>query len=330
MTYDARLRCMECTVIIEWENAILSGDDRGCLMLDAVLGQITDMGLETEILILVDPEVVDVNELQRSVEPMLSKGREAGIFWRIETAEGLHYYELKNEGAKRASGDLVLFLDSDVVPDADWLKTLHTELARDSKRIAVGGVSYVDTTSLFGRAFAAGWFFPVRPRIQRVVDPAAFIFANNLLVRSADFLANPFPALPDGATRGSCQRWLADRPVDGSHVALVQAATVSHPPPATTMGHLAVRGLAEGRDHVADARRRNRPRWSRIGSSLRHVGKRIRQTYRIARRQPHDIGAAAMELPLIIMIMTSYYGLFLVGAACAIVSPRFAARLWRI
>jgi len=37
-----------------------------------------------------------------------------------------------------------------------------------------------------------------------------------------------------------------------------------------------------------------------------------------------------MELPLIIMIMASYYGLFLVGAACAIVSPRFAARLWRI
>ena len=321
---------MDCTVIIEWENAILSGDDRGCLMLDTVLGQITDLGLETEILILVDPEVVDVNGLQRSVEPILSKGREAGIAWRIETAEGLHYYELKNEGAKRASGDLLLFLDSDVIPDADWLKTLHTELATDFKRIAVGGVSCVDIDSLIGRAFAAGWFFPVRPRIRRIVDPAAFIFANNLLVRRTEFLANPFPSLPDGATRGSCQRWLADRHVDGSHVALAQAATVSHPPPATTIGHLAVRGLAEGRDHVADARRRNRPRWSRIGSSLRHVGRRLRQTNRVVMGQPHDIGTSAMELPVIMMIMTSYYGMFLVGAACSIVSPRSTARLWRI
>jgi len=321
---------VDCTVIIEWENAILSGDDRGCLMLNTVLGQITDLDLETEILILVDPEAVDVNDLQRSVEPILSKGREAGIAWRIETAEGLHYYELKNEGANRASGDLLLFLDSDVIPDADWLRLLHTELATDFDRIAVGGVSYVDTDSLIGRAFAAGWFFPVRPRIRRIVDPAAFIFANNLLVRRTEFLANPFPMLPDGATRGSCQRWLADRHLDGSQVALAHAATVSHPPPATTIGHLAVRALAEGRDHVADARRRDRPRWSMIGSSLRHAGRRIRQTARVAMRQRHDIGASAMELPPIMMIMTAYYGMFLVGAACTVVSPRSAARLWRI
>jgi glycosyltransferase involved in cell wall biosynthesis len=39
-------------------------------------------------------------------------------------ADGAHYYELKNIGASSASGEIIALVDSDAVPEPDWLSTI--------------------------------------------------------------------------------------------------------------------------------------------------------------------------------------------------------------
>lgn len=54
-------------------------------------------------------------------------------------ADGEHYYALKNRGAEAARGAILAFLDSDVVPDPQWLASLVS--AVEDGADAVGGVS---------------------------------------------------------------------------------------------------------------------------------------------------------------------------------------------
>src|SRR5262249_59822180 len=79
----------------------------------------------------------------------------------IAVAEGMEYYALKNHGARRASGDLLLFVDSDVLPDGDWLAHLMGSFAREDVGV-VCGQTYVAPSDVVARAFAVGWRYPVR------------------------------------------------------------------------------------------------------------------------------------------------------------------------
>ena len=147
---------------------------------------------------------------------------------QIVSAPGLGYYELKNEGARRAAGEILVFLDSDTVPEQDWLRNLLAPFS-DSGAAASAGRAYIDTSSFMGCAFAAMWFFPIRSKPSRQ-EIAKSIFANSLAIRRADFLAHPFRVVP-GTSRGACIAWWEEMLQAHPPVMQASGALTTHPPP---------------------------------------------------------------------------------------------------
>src|SRR6266545_1900174 len=125
------------TVIIEWENVLLAEAERCRRMLHELGTQLIDLHkghselsnqlgqiyFPIEILIMFDPNDVDQASVQGTVDRHLV-GDAAIRTCRFVPVLGGTYYVLKNEGARQASGDLLVMLDTDVVPQPGWLRAL--------------------------------------------------------------------------------------------------------------------------------------------------------------------------------------------------------------
>jgi glycosyltransferase involved in cell wall biosynthesis len=59
-------------------------------------------------------------------------------FARVEAipCDGLHYYALKNRGAREATGDVIAFIDTDTLPHEDWLSTIAAAFAAGGEATA--------------------------------------------------------------------------------------------------------------------------------------------------------------------------------------------------
>jgi hypothetical protein len=55
-----------------------------------------------------------------------------------------------------------LFLDSDVIPQAGWLKFLLGSLDNNPAVEVVAGNTFLDLSDFMGRAMALSWLFPLR------------------------------------------------------------------------------------------------------------------------------------------------------------------------
>jgi hypothetical protein len=104
---------------------------------------------------------------------------------------GLRYYELKNEAAKRASGDIIVFLDSDIVVDAGWLQVLLEPLNDHNVQVSAGVTGFLPE-DFMSRTFALIWFFPLaNDSSERLANRG--LHANNVAFRRNWFLENPYP-----------------------------------------------------------------------------------------------------------------------------------------
>lgn len=115
--------------------------------------------------------------------------REPGPFSAVRTviADGEHYYELKNRGARTAQGNIIAFLDSDVMPEPGWLQALVSAL--ESGAVASCGPSTFRQGELLtaGRlamqvAASISWGFIAGPK-----DRAAGFLSHNLGFRRERF-----------------------------------------------------------------------------------------------------------------------------------------------
>ena len=152
------------SVVIEWENAKLSDLGRAERMLAELGKQMAETAgkrkLNAELLVLYDRDAVDPVVPHTAIEAHIDAAAWPGPI-RLVPAPGQRYYEQKNKGASLAAGEIVIFLDSDVVPDAAWLEGLLAAL--DDPNIGiVGGETYHATDTLHDKLFAAFWTFPTR------------------------------------------------------------------------------------------------------------------------------------------------------------------------
>src|SRR5262249_19140345 len=116
---------MRLSVVIEWENILLAEADRCRRMLDELGTQLVELRnadssneldqiqFPAEIVIMFDPHDVDQSTVEAAVKKNL-KGDLAIRTCRFVPVPGGTYYVLKNEGARHATGDLLLMVDSDV------------------------------------------------------------------------------------------------------------------------------------------------------------------------------------------------------------------------
>jgi hypothetical protein len=293
------------SIVIEWENVLLSGDSRADRMLSLVIEQANRWPGCREILISATTE-----------QPALAArpaGLRADIAWRLLFNPGRHYYELKNLGAREAGGDLIVFVDSDVIPEADWLEQLLAPFA-DPATLVSCGRAYIEPSDLYNKAFALFWFFPVRP--ARSGDHGAgasgwphtrHFFANNIAFRREAALGHPFPAR-DATSRGACLELADGLHREGIPIVLNDRALVAHPPPQPGE-HFTLRALAQGRDRYLRSRGLSR---TILGSCGRWLHNGARTVVKIT--WLHDrVNLPWLQVPLAWLIGLTYYSLYWLG-----------------
>lgn len=317
------------SIVIEWENVLLSEMDRCLAMLTELRRQIAAVQAAAkgpvptvEVLVVHDRGKVDRGVVEAALDRVFRPPLE-GCRTRIVTVTGSDYYTLKNLGAGEAAAPIVIFLDSDVVPEADWLASLLDPL-RDEAIQVVGGNSYLTTDGLFDKAMALYWFFPLRSDDGGVV-PSRHFFANNVAFRREVALRYPFVPIP-GTSRGACRMLARRLGEDGVAVVKASGARVSHPPP-NGLRHWLMRGLAEGRDDTFYAQQ--------LGpDGLRDAVWRIRASLRASWRAVlsgrHAVGLSPAAVPVALTLATAYAALKLVGAAAGNAAPAWAERHIRL
>jgi hypothetical protein len=289
------------SVIVELDNVLHGEVSRARTMLTRLLDQIRNNELEprVEVLILYDETAVTPNDLHSIVTTTRAAERP---FVHVVPTKGLRYFSLKNEGGRRATGDVLLFVDSDCLPEDDWLRHL-LESFQHSEVEVVTGNSYIDRDTFYAKTFAAGWYFPARlPDGPLVTTRTTFV--NTLLMRRRIFEKYPFPE-ESALYMGQGVTWNRTLATDGVTIFLNPRARVAHPPPVFLRS-----AIVNGYD---TAQRTRRPgdsklqslRWSYWGlrDNLSTMFRRIRRDYR-------DVGLPRAAVPLAIVIAGVYWTLW--------------------
>lgn len=304
------------SAIIEWENARLSELHRARRMLRQLSTQIGEIETDSppELIIVYNPQSIDVRVIKDFVSEAFCD--RPGVEFQFMPTENGTYYLQKNYGARLAKRDLVMFIDSDVVPEPGWLAAL-IESFRDPKIAVAGGNTYIDPENLYSKAFALFWFFPLRSS-GGGLTPSGWFFANNVIFRRKLFLSYRFPDLP--LVRGQCTALGEALQRDGHQIYIQNEARVSHPPP-NGLIHYVRRALCEGHDNAFRARAAGgRPfplgALARFKHALAHSVRRIW-------RERDEVELGRLSALSAIAIAAGYHTICLVGEAVFHFSPEF-------
>jgi hypothetical protein len=311
--------------IVEWENALLCEESRSLALLHALRRQSVaaassaKAGFETaspsflfELLIVYDEAQFDGAKIAALIH-RCAGAPDRVLQWRLLPTRDSGYYKNKNFGARAAAGEILLFIDSDVIPEEGWLKHVLCDLA-DPAIGMVAGSSYIEPAGLVGKTFALTWFFPLRSNdgpLQRVDS----FFANNFAVRRDFQLQHPFPDLA-GTSRGSCLILAKQLSTAGVPIYLNSRARVAHPAP-HGLRHISKRALAQGRDRLYRERRFG-TRWSASSpaSCLRLARHCAGSAGKIATGF-HRVGLKPLLIPAAIAVAWYYYLLYWTGEILA-------------
>jgi hypothetical protein len=303
VTRSGHKSLLSFTAVIERENARLSDRQRAEAMLTTLVRQIHELRNELvglpEIIIVHDSDAVDPSVLRRFYEEAF--GPSCDIRLRLQPTKGADYYVQKNRGAQLAERELVLFVDSDVIPEEGWLRALLSSFQHPGINI-VGGSTYITQNTLYSKAFALFWFFPLRSASQGLVRSTGF-FANNVAFRRDVFLRYGFPDLP--LVRGQCLALANSLVRDGQQIFIQTDAKVAHPPP-NGLRHFVCRALCQGHDH-----------WHRMGGGLSDSVARYRSALKSALRRirahRREVNVGLFGAVAAMGIAALYYSIYFTG-----------------
>lgn len=316
------------TILIEWENVLVAAEDRCARMLGELGRQVSAFDAGVEILVMFNPEQISADVIEQILEQHLRiTPPRPDVSARTVSAQGLHYYDLRNHGVRIARGQIIVCLDSDVIPEPGWLSALTDPLRTDPSISFVGGETHLDHTgSFFNKAFALGWIFPLRSAENdlRLGTDRQF-WANNLACRRELFLQNPYPTDADPhESRNACRRLRNQLAAQGIPIWRAGNARVSHPAPDGWSKAL-FHALVEGRDNAIIYQQRG---YGRLRRSLRAVDfaiGRLRQAVRNGLRKDRAFPVPAWQIPGVILFLTPYYLASIAGAWSQAWLPR---RVW--
>ena len=176
------------------------------------LGHQTYPAAQIERLIVVDPEVsaAERESLARQFAPVC-----------IIEARAANYFAAKNAGIAAANADIVVLVDGDCVPAADWLERLARRFEPDV--VAVAGKTRYAGPSLAARTFSVPDFAYV---VTQPDGQASGFLINNLALRRSALPAAPFDArIP---RNGGCTVLFHQLRAAGARLVFEPQALVTH------------------------------------------------------------------------------------------------------
>lgn len=299
------------SVIVELDNVLHGEVARAQTMLTRLLDQIRESKLEprVEVLVMYDETAIRPIDAEHIVT---TTAREIPFVQLVPT-KGLRYYSLKNEGGRRTRGEILLFVDSDCLPEHDWLRRL-LEPFDDSEVDVVTGNSYVDRDTFYAKTFAAGWYFPPRLPDGPLVTVQT-TFANTLAMRRHIFEKYPFPEVTS-LYMGQGVTWNRTLAANRVPIFLNPSARVAHPPPVFLRS-----AIVNGYD---TAQRTRQPGESKLqGLKATYWGFRA-NLYRLRgiRLGYRDVGLPRAAVPLAIALAGVYWSLWSMAELVARWAPR--------
>lgn len=319
------------SIIIEWENVRLSEMERCRSMLRTLAAQIPALydpappaasragapSGDVEILVLYDADEFSGVDIERTVTAEIPPST-PHCRWSVSPGGNGGYYGLKNVGAERARGDLLVFVDSDVIPEAGWLESLIAPFSDPSLQV-VAGHTYIEPRDLLSRTIALTWFFPLRSETPSVA-PAKGFYANSVAFRRVCFLSHPYKPIP-GAARGACRLLARELNAAGVPMVVNTAAQAAHPPP-TGWKRFLIRALVQGRDDLFFNRS---PQRAGKGTIFHSIARVIQWQLRAIRRilfQHRKVGLPFWQIPAALLAASAYACLLFSGDLATRISPR--------
>ena len=235
------------SILIEWENLRFSELWRTESMFEQVAKQIAnisdELSMPPEILILYNKDVMQYDEIEQyarqNLEPCISL-----IDLKIISTPDLRYYEQRNYGAKKASNEILIFLDCDTIPDDGWLINMLQPFD-DSDVFVVGGTPYMPQDNIYCKAMSLLWVFPPKDDPDYKTSELSEFVTDNSAFRREFFIEHPFPK--SESFRGALND-LCNLIIDKDYKIFRQPkAGASHPPP-MGLRNIAIRSLCEGHD----------------------------------------------------------------------------------
>jgi hypothetical protein len=307
------------SIVVEWENARWADLARTRAMLGVLRGQLAELRprfpAPPEVLFVHDRNRIDAAVIERCLAEAFADT--AGLCQaRLLPMAGLGYYGLKNAGAAAAAGEVLVFLDCDVIPEPGWLAAMVEPFA-DADMEMLGGQTFIGGGDFYSRAAALFWVFPLRRDGDGPVR-ARHVFANNCAFRRGLFLRHPYP--PADLHRGNCRLLSRQLYALGVDIRLQLSARADHPPPAG-FGQFLVRGIWRGHDDLMlDGEPGWRPLFAQAGKRLGRMHRRI-----LGERRAVGLGRAGAIAAYAVGL--AYNMLAFGGAGMAILAPRLLHRL---
>lgn len=301
------------SVIVELDNLLHGEITRTRTMLTRLFDQIRENQLEprVEVLVAYDETVLGPHDVQRIVTAS-APGESLAV--QLVATRGLRYYSLKNEGARQAKGDILLFVDSDCLPEEHWLRRL-LESFRDPEVNIVTGNSYIDRDTFYAKTFAAGWYFPPRlpdGPLVTIREP----FANNLAMRRHTFDQYPFPEesalyMAQGIT------WYRTLAANHVPIFLNPSARVAHPPPVFLRS-----AIVNGYDTAQRTREPDETKLRSLKVSYRNFRANLRMMFHRIKLDYRDVGLSRAAASLAIALAGVYWTLWSMAELVTRWAPR--------
>jgi glycosyltransferase involved in cell wall biosynthesis len=258
----------------------------------------------------------------------------------VKEAPGISYYEAKMLGANLATGEIVVYCDSDCVYVSNWLSSILSTFMTDSDINVVAGETSTPVRNVYEIAIAMHYFFP-RFSNQEIPYISSYYFLNNVAFRRHFLIQYPIPTdLP--LYRGNCSTHSYSLcQLQGYPIWTNPKARAIHEPPTSAFAFW--RYLLLGHDYIMQGFIRSRLGTSTDTPPSEDLDFSVSQTVRgilyvLRNFRPFDsakIRAVLQEdktrlftLPIVIPIILYFELLMVIGRIMTYLHPNFLLRLY--
>jgi glycosyltransferase involved in cell wall biosynthesis len=229
------------SIVLETEN-LATADLRGLLAaIDCLAAQDPAPTIANEVF------VIDSGDIPEAVKQQLTQ--QYPWLTIYQAPSGITYYGAKMLGAKLATGEILVYYDSDCIYEPQWLRAILRSFS-DSNIQVVAGETRTRGIGIYGTAMALTYIFPqyseIKPGQPQLLRSSQY-YLNNVAFRRSFLLDHPIPTnLP--LYRGNCVIHAKQLTKAGVTIWRQPQARATHAPP-NGLSHFFWRFLLIGYDY---------------------------------------------------------------------------------